>query len=317
MDIIPIQTTEEIKMRRSASVFLYVLAGVFILAAVVAGPAVAQDKFFNSNGVQIRYIEEGTGEPIVLVHGYTGNLDLSWMDTGVFQNLAKDHHVIALDNRGHGKSGKPHDPKAYGTEMSEDIVRLMDHLNIRRAHIIGYSLGGRIVSKLVTMHPDRFLTAILGGNGLNTAADEPDAEAVKVEAAETARGDFHSLIVRTAATDQPPPSDEAIRAMSRQTVERGNDPLALAAFVRTRRSLTVTKEQMAAVRVPVLAVVGSLDPNLAKVNRLKIALPSLKVVVIQGAVHSSAKPPLGAARRPEFVNAVREFIAAHKETGSP
>jgi len=304
-------------MRKSASVFLYTLAVAFILGAVVVDPAVAQDKFFDSNGVQIRYVEQGAGEPIVLVHGYTSNLQANWIESGVFENLAKNYHVIAFDNRGHGKSGKPHDPKAYGTEMSEDIVRLLDHLSIRRAHIVGYSLGGRIVSKLVTMHPDRFLTAILGGNGLNTVADEPDVGAVKIEAAETERGDFRSLILRTAPTDQPPPSDEAIQTMSRQTVDRGNDPLALAAFVRTRRSLTVTKAQMAAVRVPMLAVVGSLDPNLEKVNRLKAALPSLKVVVIQGAPHSGATPPIGAARRPEFVNAVREFIAAHKDTGSP
>lgn len=298
-------------MRKMANACRNILAVAFLLTAA-ANSAVAQDKFFNSGGVQIRYLEQGTGEPIVLVHGYTGNLELSWVDPGVFANLAKNYHVIALDNRGHGKSGKPHDPKAYGPEMSEDIVRLMDHLNIRRAHIVGYSLGGGIVAKLVTMHPDRFLTAILGGAGINTMADQPDARSLEVEATETERGSFRNLILRIAPTDRPPPSEEELQALLRQFRARVSDPVALGAFVRSRRSLTVTEAQMAAVRVPMLAIVGSLDPALAKVHRLKAALPSLKVVVIEGAVHTGATPPLGATRRPEFVAAVREFVAAHK-----
>ncbi len=73
----------------------------------------------------------------------------------------------------------------------------------------------------------------------------------------------------------------------------------------------VTDAELATVQVPVLAVVGSADPALAGVNELKGVMPSLKVVVIEGATHSSANER-GAARRPEFVNAIREFVAAHK-----
>src|SRR5215467_9775068 len=91
---------------------------VTLLVACLPSLASAQDKFFNSKGVQIRYVEQGTGEPIVLVHGFTSNIERGWIETGVLPNLAKDFHVVALDNRGHGKSGKPHDPKAYGNEMS-------------------------------------------------------------------------------------------------------------------------------------------------------------------------------------------------------
>jgi len=89
------------------------------------------------------------------------------------------------------------------------------------------------------------------------------------------------------------------------------DPLAMAAFARSRQRQVVTNSEIAAVRVPVLAVVGSLDPALAGVNELKAAMSSLKVVVIEGASHSSADER-GAPRRPEFVNAIREFVAAHK-----
>lgn len=286
---------------------------------IVALPrlAPAQDKFFDSNGVQLRYVEAGTGEPIVLVHGFIGNVESSWVETGVLANLAKGYHVIALDNRGHGKSGKPHDPKAYGKEMSEDIVRLLDHLNIRRAHIVGYSMGARIVATLLTTHPERFLTATLGGPsvGLNWTAE--DDRHLELRAAETEKGSFRSVILTTLTKGQPTPTDEEIRQTSQQASQKildgGGDLMALAAVVRGFRNLTVTDAQMAAVRVPTLVVVGSLDPLVATANQLKSVMPSLKVVVVQGASHTGAS---GVPRRPEFVNAIREFIVADKNAGS-
>jgi pimeloyl-ACP methyl ester carboxylesterase len=272
--------------------------------------ASAEDKFFNSNGVRIRYVDQGTGEPVVLVHGYTSVIERAWIETGVFPNLAKDHRVIALDLRGHGKSDKPHDPKAYA-ELGQDVVRLLDHLNVARAHIVGYSLGGAITAKLLTTNPDRFITSILGGSSGRrrwTDQDERDAEAA---AAELEGGlPYRALILSTAPTDQPRPTEEAIRKRSQEIVAT-NDPLAHAALVRARRELVVTDSQMAAVRVPTLAVVGSADRALMGVNALKAVWPALNVVVIQGAVHSSANER-GAPRRPEFVGAIREFVAAHK-----
>src|SRR5687768_5133960 len=87
-----------------------------------------QDQFFDSNGVRIRYVEQGQGEPVVLVHGFGNTIEGGWMEPGVFQNVAKSYRVIAFDLRGHGKSGKPHDPAAYGRELPLDIIRLLDHL---------------------------------------------------------------------------------------------------------------------------------------------------------------------------------------------
>src|SRR3954466_8225485 len=107
------------------------LSRCVIAAAVLIGSLAslvsAQDKFFESNGIRIRYVDGGSGEPLVLVHGYTNAIERNWIETGVLQNLAKDHRVIVLDVRGHGKSDKPHDPKAYGVQMAQDIVRLLDH----------------------------------------------------------------------------------------------------------------------------------------------------------------------------------------------
>lgn len=121
------------------------------------------DKFFDSNGVRIRYLDQGKGQPLVLLHGQGNNVDAAWVRTGVVANLSKDHRVIAMDLRGHGKSGKPHVPQAYGEELGLDVIRLLDHLKIPRAHILGYSLGAGVNAKLLTTHSQRYLTAIFGG----------------------------------------------------------------------------------------------------------------------------------------------------------
>src|SRR4051812_8406507 len=86
-------------------------------------PLSAQDQFFDAAGVQLRYVDAGAGEPVVLVHGL-GNSVETWTEPGVVQELAKHYRIIAFDLRGHGRSSKPHDAKAYGHEMGEDIIRL-------------------------------------------------------------------------------------------------------------------------------------------------------------------------------------------------
>ena len=106
-------------------------AAMILLIAATVGTRTqeSRDTSFDSNGIRLRYIEAGTGPPVILVHGYTRAVENNWIGTGVFANLAKDHRVIAYDLPGHGKSGKPSDPSAY-RGMGSDPVRLMDHLFI-------------------------------------------------------------------------------------------------------------------------------------------------------------------------------------------
>src|SRR5262249_58993963 len=109
------------------------------------------------------------------------NVDI-WSGIGLLQELSASYHVIAFDARGHGKSDKPHDPKLYGRQLALDAVRLMDHLQIRGAHVIGYSMGATTVSLLLTMQPDRFLTATLfAGPGRFQGVTEQDAEKEALE----------------------------------------------------------------------------------------------------------------------------------------
>jgi Predicted hydrolases or acyltransferases (alpha/beta hydrolase superfamily) len=121
------------------------LAGrLIVLLLLLSVTANAEDGTFDSKGVKIHFRILGQGEPVFLIHGFTGTLE-SW--NKLASDLARTHFVVSLDCRGHGKSDKPHDPKAYGTEMVEDVVRLMDNLRIPKAHVIGYSMGAMITGK--------------------------------------------------------------------------------------------------------------------------------------------------------------------------
>jgi len=289
------------------------LAPLFLLVLAVSSSAqVPQDQFFNSNGVQVRYVDKGTGEPVLLIHGYTASIERNWVETGVFQALAKDHRVIAFDLRGHGKSGKPYDPAKYGDEMVRDAIRLLDHLAIRRAHVVGYSLGAIITAKLLTTDPDRFLTATLGGQaGYRNWKPEYDRSAERYAAELESDVPFRGLVVAMTPSDEPKRTEEEIRSRS-AALAAVNDVKALAAYQRGgSRALNSTDAEVAAIKVPVLGVIGSLD-NVPSMKQLQALLPSLKLVVIDGATHTGDR---GAPRRPEFVAAIQEFIAAHAANG--
>jgi pimeloyl-ACP methyl ester carboxylesterase len=266
-----------------------------------------QDRYFVSAGVPIRYVEAGAGEPVVLVHGYTSNIEEQWMATGVFARLSQHYRVIAFDARGHGKSGKPHDPAEYGPEMARDVVRLLDHLDLPQAHIVGYSMGAHIVAQLLTMSPQRFITATLGGASGRRNWTAEDERRVEVEAAEMEKGELASQILRLRPPGDPAPSPDEIAALSAKILT-GRDPRALAAVRRSNRDQVVTEVQMASVRVPTLGIVGSDDPYLADFRALARVMPQLELVVIDGATHGSAPA------HPELTRAMLAFLAAAKQS---
>ena len=127
--------------------------------------AAAESQFFDVKGVKIHFLEEGTGEPVVLIHGLDSSARINWQMPGTIDALAKDHQVIALDLPGYGESDKPADPAAYGKQWVDDVILLLDHLKIRKAHIVGYSMGGMVALKLIAEHPERVISGTLGGMG--------------------------------------------------------------------------------------------------------------------------------------------------------
>lgn len=143
-------------------------SAILIGAIFSAGTCLAEETTshsFTVDGVKIHYQTFGTGSPVVLIHGLAATADLNWKLPGILAELAKNHQVIAIDMPGHGKSDAPEKASAYGKQIPEDVVALLDHLKIEQAHIVGYSLGGMVTMRLMADHPDRVLSGTVGGMG--------------------------------------------------------------------------------------------------------------------------------------------------------
>ncbi|WP_460451850.1 alpha/beta fold hydrolase [Alsobacter sp. SYSU BS001988] len=233
---------------------------------------------FDSAGVPIAYLdsapEEGAGEPIVLVHGFASNHAVNWVNTLWVKTLNRaGRRVIALDNRGHGQSGKPRDPAAYASGvMAEDVRRLMDHLGVERADVMGYSMGARITAFLALAHPGRVRSVMLGGLGIHL-----------VEGVGLPVGIADALEAPSLA-DVTDPMQRMFRAFAEQT---GGDLQALAACIRGSRQ-TLTAEQAAAIRQPTLICVGTKDDVAGDPHALGALIPGAQVVDIPGRDHNLA-----------------------------
>ena len=264
------------------------------------------DRFFDSNGVQVRYVEQGAGSPVVMLHGYTGTLDRHFIANGVFAAIAKEHRAIAMDLRAHGKSGKPHDPKAYGDELARDVVRLLDHLKIDRVHVAGYSLGAVIAGRLVATNPDRLASVAFIGHHPERAISAADAKFAE-DSIKELEGDlpFRSLAVAIQPVGQPMPSDDELRKAVAPLVA-ANDVKALAAMWRGGAFLLTTDAALKNARFPMIEIIGTLDPAVSEVEPLRQAHPHIKTLVLEGATHGGEQ---GVLRRPETMTALRELWA--------
>jgi pimeloyl-ACP methyl ester carboxylesterase len=268
----------------------------------------ADSQFFLSNGVKIHYTVEGKGEPVVLIHGFSVTPEIQWGIPGIRRALAKNYKVISIDCRGHGQSGKPHDPQAYGAEMAEDVIRLLDHLKIKKAHLVGYSMGGFITMRVAATHPERVRSATTGGAGWSAKVDTGALDAI-ADSLDAGKG-MGPLIERLTPPGRPKPSEEQMRSIN-QMVASLNDTKALAAVMRSMKGLAITEEQLKDDKVPTLAIVGDADTLKDGVDALKGRLPDLQVVVIKGADH------MDAFLKPEFLNALTEFLARHSKARTP
>lgn len=282
------------------------------LAALAPVPAAAETTF-DSNGVKIHYIDRGRGEAVVLLHGFTASAREMWLKSPLLPNpllpvLAKDFRAIALDFRGHGRSDKPHDPKAYGGQMAADVVRLLDHLKVKKAHVIGYSMGAMVAGKLLVTHPDRLLSVTFGGAGplYRIPKGLEDVTRATVESLE--RGDgIGPLIRELAPTGRPQPSEKQAAAVGKLVV-RGKDQKALAAVMRGFDGLRVTEAQLRANKVPVRFIHGSRERNLKQlIDGSAELLKGAKVTVIDGKDHMTT------LLAPRFQREVLEFLKGRKK----
>ncbi|HET8543039.1 MAG TPA: alpha/beta hydrolase [Pseudolabrys sp.] len=229
---------------------------------------------FKNGDVEIAYLDEGEGEPIVLVHGFASTKEVNWVQPGWVSTLNRaGRRTVALDNRGHGASSKLYDPVAYhSAAMADDVRALLDHLKIARADIMGYSMGARIAAFLAVKHADRVRSAILGGLGIRLVEGVGLPESI-AEALDAASLD-----------DINDPTGRVFRAFAEQTK---SDLRALAACIRGSRQ-TLTREAVAAIRAPVLVAVGTKDLVAGSAQALAGIIPGAQALDIPDRDHMLA-----------------------------
>ena len=224
--------------------------------------------------VEIAYLDEGQGEPILLIHGFASNRNVNWVFPGWVSTLnAAGRRAIALDNRGHGESTKLYDPADYDTsKMAQDALALLDHLKIERADVMGYSMGARITAALAAAHPDRVRSAILGGLGyrLVDGAGLPENIADALEA--------------PSLEDISDPMGKTFRSFADQTK---SDRLALAACIRGTRQVMPVSE-VAKIAMPVLIAVGTKDDVAGPADKLAELMPHAQALDIPDRDHMLA-----------------------------
>jgi len=229
---------------------------------------------FHSKGIDIAYRDDGTGDPILLIHGFASNLVVNWGSTGWIDFLRRaGRRVVAIDNRGHGESEKIYDPALYHPRlMAEDAANLLDHLGIARADVMGYSMGGRIAAFLTLEHPAKVRSLILGGIGLGLVdgigGEEEIIRALKADSVDAATGD----------------RGRDYRKFAEQTK---SDRMALAACMEAQRA-NLTPEDLARIRVPVLIAVGTKDRVAGSAEGLARLIPGSEVLEIPNRDHMLA-----------------------------
>jgi pimeloyl-ACP methyl ester carboxylesterase len=246
--------------------------------------------FFDSDGVRIAYAVTGEGPPVLLIHGFASNGRVNWVDTGWVRTLvAGGHQVITLDNRGHGESEKLYDPAAYGAPvMAEDAARLLSHLNIAQADVMGYSMGARIAAYLTIANPAQVRRAVFAGLAANMIAGVAGAEEIA------------QALEAPAITDAPEGQPRNFRIFAEQT---RSDRKALAACMRSSRQ-KITPAELSAISCPVLVVAGELDDIAGPTEPLIAAIPGAVGLTLSGRNH------MNAVGDRTYKQAVLEFLSA-------
>jgi pimeloyl-ACP methyl ester carboxylesterase len=236
---------------------------------------------FSSNGVSIAYLDapadgglDRHGATVLLIHGFASNMQINWIDTGWVRNLTRaGYRVLAIDNRGHGASEKLYNLEDYGAPlMADDAVRLLDHLGVPSAHVMGYSMGARISAFMTMMHPERVKSVVFAGLGINMIKGFSNTDPI-AEALEAPNAD-----------DVTHPMGRTFRLFADQTK---SDRRALAACMRSARQ-PITAAEIGTIQRPALVAVGTEDIVAGSGAELAALIPGAQVLDITGRDHMRA-----------------------------
>lgn len=265
-------------MKKAFGLLILAICSVSICASTLTN-----EGYFDSDGVKIRYVVEGEGDPVLLIHGSGGGIQRSWVDRGIYDGLVDaGFRVIAHDQRGYGKSDQPTSPELYGLEMVEDCRRLLDHLGIERAHVVGYSMGGKIAAKFGELHSDRALSLTLGGTGYPFWYPEP----------------------------------ASVEQVAKRLRDRGREndlsPEAMAAVAIAYPDFLPEANALREVDIPTLVIVGRNDMGVpgsgnnrtAGARTLAGMMPNAKLVLVPGNHREASKTP-------EFLAEISKFLSEH------
>jgi len=283
---------------------------IALVLLLTANASFAQSKakdgyFMTSDKVKIHYMIQGKGTPVILIHGYTGSAQGNWFANGIAEALAKNHMVVAIDCRNHGKSDKP---QINGPGKAEDVIEMMDHLKIQKAHFHGYSMGGAIVGRLLGLIPERMITAGFGGSGIQEVDPEWRAKMPKDKEGRDPLEDEVSRRLRMKhAMDNGMSQVEAEKlaatpAAPRPTVATGGTAAA-------RPQPTTPQLDLTKLNIPMLAINGEYDRPIAKTHRMWRELRNFTNVVLLGKSHLTA---IASGYMPkEYLESVVKFINAN------
>lgn len=250
-------------------------------------PPSARPGRFDSAGVPISFFECGPvdGPPVLLLHGFLVDARLNWR--AVIPRLATGYRVVAVDARGHGRSGTPRAAGGYGAEVALDLLRLIDHLGLQRAHVVGYSMGGLAALWLAAHHGERLLSAVACGAGLMDDDDHASTERSGLGPALREAAASGENLGRVLARRAPPGMPQAILDFYDELAEIPTDAAALELARLELPGLGLAAHEAARIRVPVRALIGDQDA-LHVLERLQQALPSVDARILSGLGHLDA-----------------------------
>jgi len=230
------------------------------------------------DGLELAFRQVGDGRPLILLHGFTGD-SRQWIDHGHAAAFAdRGHRVIVPDLRGHGTSGRPHQAAAYPPDvLADDGLALVQALGLDDYDLAGYSLGGRVVLRML-VRGARPARAVVAGQGLDATSPATD------------RTDRYRRVLTAAVEGTALEPEE--RVMADWLVRSGGDPQALLLVL---DSLVGTPlEALGQITVPTLVLIGERDTR-ASADALAAAIPAARFARVPGDHHAFLRPELTAA----------------------